>query len=275
LWRPVSFCVDDGHTFCSVEQVKEEVKDICHIIEQFYSRLGMYGNHWVSLSVRDYSAPEKYIGDPNDWDRCEELLGEVSDELGLNATRMEGEAALYGPKLDFMFRDSHGNDRQLATVQLDFAMPKRFGISYIDSGGESKQPVIIHRAILGSYERFIALLLEQFKDKLPLWLAPEQVRILPISEKYSEYSEQIRAKILQAGDSVGLDIRVEIDNRPERVQAKIKSASELHIPYSLICGERELENNSLSVRHFNSDIGEFNADEFVGGLIRKVKERAE
>ena len=178
LNRVYAITVEDGHSFCRVDQVKQEVINMVNIIKDFYSALGLWGNHWVSLSVRDYSHPEKYIGNSDDWDLCEKMLQEISEELHLDAKRCEGEAALYGPKLDFMFKDALGKEIQIPTVQLDFATPKRFGLTYTDTDGEEVSPVMVHRAILGSYERFLVLLIEHFAGWLPFWLAPEQIRIL-------------------------------------------------------------------------------------------------
>ena len=143
--------------------------------------MGLWNNVWVSLSVRDYEHLEKYIGEPVDWDICEQMLQEVSDELNLNAKKCEGEAALYGPKLDFMFKDALSREIQIPTVQLDFATPKRFDLFYVDEKGEKQHPVMVHRAVLGSYERFMVLLLEQFKGVLPIWLSPVQVNIVPVN----------------------------------------------------------------------------------------------
>ena len=158
LSRVYAITVEDGHVFCTRDQVKQEIINICNLIKDFYSRMGLWDNHWVSLSVRDYDHPEKYIGEKSDWDLCENLLQEISNELGLDAKRCEGEAALYGPKLDFMFKDALDREIQIPTVQLDFATPKRFGLSYIDEKGEKASPVMVHRAVLGSYERFLVLL---------------------------------------------------------------------------------------------------------------------
>ena len=141
----------------------------------------------MSLSIRDPKTPEAYIGEPKDWEAAEKMLQKVSDKYSLKAVKMEGEAALYGPKLDFMFKDALGRETQLATIQLDFAMPKRFGLSYTDKDGSDKNPVMIHRAILGSFERFMMLLIEHFAGAFPLWLAPEQVRVIPISDKFTGY----------------------------------------------------------------------------------------
>ncbi|KKW05465.1 MAG: threonyl-tRNA synthetase, partial [Candidatus Moranbacteria bacterium GW2011_GWE1_49_15] len=167
LNRVIAITVEDGHSFCTVDQVKQEMKNMVEIIKDFYSSLGMWGNHWVSLSVRDYAHPEKYIGGPQDWDKCEQMLQEISDEMGLDAQKREGEAALYGPKLDFMFKDSMGREIQIPTVQLDFATPKRFDLVYTDNTGKEINPVMVHRAILGSYERFLMLLIEHFAGAFP------------------------------------------------------------------------------------------------------------
>ena len=212
LSRVYAITVEDGHVFYTREQVKEEIINICNLIKDFYSSMGLWDDHWVSLSVRDYEHPEKYIGEQKDWDLCEKLLQEISDELGLDAKRCEGEAALYGPKLDFMFKDALGRDIQIPTVQLDFAMPKRFGLFYIDENGRKQTPVMVHRAVLGSYERFLVLLLEQFKGILPIWLSPVQVNIVPVNIKYhDEYCRKIK-QILEDED-----IRVEYDNSHEQM----------------------------------------------------------
>ena len=207
LSRVYAITIEDGHSFCRVDQVKQEVINMCNLIKDFYSRMGLWNNHWVSLSVRDYDHPEKYIGEPEDWNLCEKMLDEVCNELGLNAKRCEGEAALYGPKIDFMFKDSLGREIQIPTVQVDFATPKRFGLFYIDENGEKQTPVMVHRAVLGSYERFIVLLLEQFKGVLPIWLSPVQINIVPINVKYHDsYCKKIYDLLLDN------DIRVQYDD---------------------------------------------------------------
>ncbi|MDD6756571.1 MAG: threonine--tRNA ligase, partial [bacterium] len=207
LSRVYAITVEDGHSFCTREQVKQEVMNMCNLIKDFYSNMGLYDVFWVSLSVRNYEHQEKYIGSKEDWDICENMLAEICEELGLNAKRCEGEAALYGPKIDFMFKDELGREIQIPTVQLDFATPSRFGLSYIDENGEKQVPVMVHRAVLGSYERFIMLLLEQFKGVLPIWLSPVQVNIIPVNVKYhDEYCKKIYDLLLNE------DIRVEYDN---------------------------------------------------------------
>ena len=263
LSRVYAITIEDGHSFCRIDQVKDEVINMCNIIRDFYTRMGLWENHWVSLSVRDYDHPEKYIGNKEDWDLCEQMLQEVSDELHLEAKRCEGEAALYGPKLDFMFTDALGREVQIPTVQVDFSTPKRFGLYYIDQNGEKQVPVMVHRAILGSYERFLALILEQFKGALPTWLSPVQVKILPISDAHLDYAKQIK-KVLD-----NEDIRVELDDRQEKTGYKIREAQVQKIPYMLVVGDKEIENNTVSVRsREDGDIGASSIEEFV----KKIKE---
>ena len=251
LTRVRAITVDDGHIFCTTDQIKEVAIGLCKFIEEFHSALGMYGDHWVSLSVRDYSKPEGYIGDPADWDKAEQMLADLATEMGLDAKRMEGEAALYGPKLDFMYKDVLGNERQLSTIQLDFATPKRFGLTYVDQNGEDVAPVMMHRAILGSYERFMAIMLEKTAGWLPLWLAPEQVRILTINDAALEYAQKVQGIL----DGVVLmeplkynEIRHSIDDRNESLGRKIRDAVELKIPVLIIVGPRDAAANQVSVR---------------------------
>lgn len=191
--------------------------------------MGLWNDVWVSLSVRDYEHPEKYIGEQSDWDICEQMVQEVSDELHLDAKRCEGEAALYGPKLDFMFKDALGREIQIPTVQLDFAMPKRFDLNYIDENGEKQHPVMVHRAVLGSYERFLVLLLEQFKGVLPIWLSPVQVNIVPVN------------------------VRVEYDNSKESMGKKVRQSNVMKNPITIIIGDNERDNNLISFRKYNSE----------------------
>lgn len=242
LNRTRSFEIDDGHTFCTPDQIKQEAINTIKIIEEFYTSLGMWGKQWVSLSFRDPKTPEKYIGDPSDWEKAQQILSEVNQELGLNGTVMEGEAALYGPKIDIMLKDAMGNDRQLGTVQIDFAMPKRFGLVYIDQNGEEKTPVMLHRAILGSYGRFIANLLENTGGAFPVWLSPVQVVIIPISAKFTDYAKKCAEELFEA------EIRYEIDYKDETMGNKIRKAQELKIPYMIIVGQKEEESKTISIR---------------------------
>jgi len=244
LQRTRGFTVDDGHTFCRVDQIQEEASMLVDIIQQFYQSLGLWGDHWVSLSVRDKSVPERYIGEPVDWDTAEEMLEQVATKFKLGAKKMVGEAAIYGPKLDFMFKDALGRETQLATVQLDFAMPKRFGLTYVDQNSQEITPVMIHRAILGSFERFIMLLIEHFAGRFPVWLAPEQIRFLTVNQtdKIVNYANDWSEKAKDLG------LRASVDASNESVGKKIRLAEELKTPYVVVVGEKELETESTTPR---------------------------
>jgi threonyl-tRNA synthetase len=254
--------VDDGHTFCTPAQIKQEAINIAKIVEEFYKTLGLWKGHWVSLSVRDPKTPEKYIGDEKDWKIAEEMIQEVSDELHLDGKIREGEAALYGPKIDFMNIDPTGKETQLATIQIDFAMPKRFGLQYVDQDGKIKTPVMLHRAILGSYERFVMALLERFSGAFPTWLSPVQVAVFPITDRHLEYAQKVNLNLTSA------EIRSEIDERQEKLGAKIRDAQLQKIPYMLVVGDKELEANKVAVRKRDgSDLGQMDLQKFMD-LVR-------
>ena len=269
LSRVYAITVEDGHSFCRIDQVKEEVKNMCNLIKEFYTRMGLWKNNWISLSVRDYNHPENYIGNKEDWDVCEQMLQEVSDELGLNAKRCEGEAALYGPKLDFMFEDALGREIQIPTVQLDFSTPKRFNLSYINENGEKVPPVMVHRAVLGSYERFLVLLLEQTKGVLPLWLSPIQVNIIPVNMNYhDDYCKKLKEKLLEE------DIRVEYDDSEESMNKKIRQSNIMKNPYTIIIGDKERDNNLISYRKYgNEETISINIEELINKIKVEIKER--
>ena len=263
LNRTRSFEIDDGHTFCTPDQIKEEALNLINIMRDFYSVFGMWGDHWVSLSFRDPKHPEKYIGDDEGWEKAQNILIELNDELNLDGKIMEGEAALYGPKIDIMLKDALGNDRQLGTVQVDFAMPERFGLTYTDSDGKEKTPVMLHRAILGSYHRFISYLLEKNKGALPVWLSPVQVEIIPISEKHLDYAYEIKELLAQS------NIRTEISTKDATMGAKIREAQARKVPYMAVVGDKEVEKEALSVRLRS---GEQKNDLKVDEFAKKVEE---
>jgi len=265
LTRVRSITVDDGHIFCTPDQIKEESKNIAKIIEEFYTSLGLFGSHWVSLSVRDPNNPDAYIGEPADWEKAEKMLEEVSDDLKLDAKRVEGEAAIYGPKLDYVFKDSLGREWQLATIQLDFAMPKRFGLEYTNEKGEKATPVMIHRAILGSYERFLAILIEHFAGAFPLWLSPVQVKILPISEKHNKYAEEV-LEALQ-----GKGIRAEIDESNEGLGKKIRNAKIQKTPYMLVIGDKEVESKEVTLESRTEKVGSFSIKKLIELLQKEIE----
>jgi len=268
LNRVLAITVEDGHSFCRVDQVKDEVKGLVNIIKEFYSALGMLDELWISLSVRDPKHPEKYIGDTKDWDKCEKMLQEVSDEMKLNAVKCEGEAALYGPKLDFQFKTALGKEITIPTVQLDFSTPKRFGLVYTDEKGKGVHPVMVHRAILGSYERFFVLLLEHFAGDFPLWLAPVQVKVIPVSDKFEKIAKTIETELKAA------NLRVESDDSDESVGKKIRNAEMQKIPYMLILGEKEVKSKKLAVRsRKNGDLGQIDTKKLIEKLRKEIDEK--
>ncbi len=268
LNRVYAITVEDWHTFCRVDQVKNEIIWMVNIIKDFYSWLGLWWNHWVSLSVRDYSNPDKYIWTSEDWDICEKMLQEVSDELWLNAKKCEWEAALYWPKLDFMFRDAIWKEIQIPTVQVDFATPKRFNLLYTDKDWEKKNPVMVHRAILWSYERFMALIIEHFAWSFPLWLAPVQVIVVPVWENFISYGDEIYKKLKEAW------IRVEFDDGTDSLNKKVRNAEQLHINYILVVWEKEEKENSISVRNYKTkEQKDFKLDEFITEIKKEIEEK--
>ena len=268
LNRVYAITVEDGHSFCMVEQVKEEIKIMVNIIKDFYSSLGLWGNHSVYLALRDYKHPEKYIGEEKDWKKCEKILGEVCKEMNLKAEKQEGEAALYGPKIDFMFKDALGKEIQIPTVQIDFATPKRFNLSYISEKGKEIPPVMVHRAILGSYERFIALIIEHFGGAFPLWLSPVQVKILTINDSCMDYAKKVKDALSSK------DIRVEIDIENNTISKKIREAEMNKIPYILVIGEKEKKENSISVRkRTEGNKGEMSLNSFVEKIEEEIKSK--
>jgi threonyl-tRNA synthetase len=268
LSRVIAITVEDGHSFCTIDQVKEELKIMVRIIQDFYKALGLWGSHWVSLSVRDPKHPEKYIGDTKDWRVCEKMLEQVSDEMNLDAKKKEGEAALYGPKLDFMFRDAIGKEIQIPTVQLDFATPKRFGLTYIDRNGKEKNPVMVHRAILGSYERFLVILIEHFAGALPLWLSPVQVEVIPVSEKFEKYGQKI------LNDLKEKNIRAVMNAPDESLGKRIRIAQNQKINYMLIVGEKEMKSKTVAVRDRNKgDLGAMKVGKFLEKISMEIENK--
>jgi threonyl-tRNA synthetase len=251
LQRVRSFAVDDGHIFLTRDNLEAVISDFCQTIEEVHTALGMYGDHWVSLSLRDPNTPDAYIGDEKDWQEAEKRLAEISQKRGLDAKPMEGEAALYGPKLDFMYNTVTGNQTQLATIQLDFATPKRFELEYTDENGQKQTPIMVHRAILGSLERFMVILIEKTAGWLPFWLAPEQVRILTINDSVNDYVGKIKAVL---DDMVLMkpvkynEVRYSVDDRNESLGKKIRDAAGMKIPAVLIVGPKDVDAGEVSVR---------------------------
>ena len=243
LSRVRSITQDDGHVFCTFDQIEQEVEHIVSVIKEFYTSLNMYeeGKFWVSLSVRDPQEPEKYLGDAKKWNEAEDILESVAKHLALPYTRVPGEAAFYGPKLDFVFYDALDRERQLATAQLDFVMPERFSLEYIDRDGTRKTPVMIHRAIAGSLERFMAIMIEHFAGAFPFWLSPEQVRIVPVAKAHIEYAHTLKYAL------EAIAMRVSVDESDDSLGKKIRNARREKVPYTLVVGEKEIKNKTATV----------------------------
>ncbi len=243
LGRVRSITQDDGHVFCTPDQIEQEVKNIVYVIQEFYESLNMYneGDFWVSLSARDPKEPEKYLGDASIWDTAEGILQNIAQELNLPCTKVEGEAAFYGPKLDFMFKDALGRERQLATAQLDFVMPERFGLTYIDNEGNKQQPVMIHRAIAGSLERFMSIMIEHFAGNFPLWLSPVQLAIIPVADAHNAYAQEVYTALQKAG------FRVELMNENESMGKKIRTAKKAKLPYFIVLGDKEVSEKTVTL----------------------------
>lgn len=257
LTRVRGFTQDDAHIFCRPEQVKEEFIKVIDLVLYVFKALG-FEEYTAQISLRDPAKAEKYIGSDENWDKAEAAIIEAAAEKGLETVTELGEAAFYGPKLDFMVKDALGRKWQLGTIQVDYQLPDRFELEYIGSDNQKHRPVMIHRAPFGSLERFVAVLIEHCAGNFPLWLSPEQMTILPISEKFIEYAEKVRS-LLEDHDIIGA-----IDNRDEKIGKKIRDAEMKKIPFMLIVGEKEMEEGKLSVRkHGEGDLGSFSPDDFA------------
>ncbi len=264
LTRVRGFTQDDAHIFCTPEQLDQEFKDVIDLSIYVLNTLG-FDNFTAQVSVRDLDTPEKYIGSVENWEKAENAIINAAKEKGLDYTIETGEAAFYGPKLDFMVKDALGRSWQLGTIQVDYNLPERFDLTYKGSDNELHRPVMIHRAPFGSMERFIALLLEHTGGNFPLWLIPEQAIILPISEKHEKYAK----KVLDSLENH--EIRALVDKRNETVGKKIREAEMNKIPFMLIVGEKEEETNTISVRrHGGEDFGTLSVDDFADLVDREI-----
>ena len=265
LTRVRGFTQDDAHIFCTPEQLDQEFKDVIDLVLYVFGSLG-FENFTAQVSIRDMENLDKYIGDVETWEIAEKAIISAATDKGLDFVIVEGEAAFYGPKLDFMVKDALGRSWQLGTIQVDYNLPKRFDLTYKGADNQLHRPVMIHRAPFGSMERFIAVLLEHTAGNFPLWLTPDQVILLPISDKYQKYSE----KVLESLENS--EIRALVDDRNEKTGRKIRDAEVSKIPYMLIVGEKEEEEGTVSVRkHGEGDLGTFTIEEFVS-LVNKELE---
>ncbi len=269
LTRVRGFTQDDAHLYCTADQIKEEFCKVIDIILYIFKTL-KFDNYKAQVSLRDPNNKEKYIGTDENWEKAQRAIIEAAAEKGLNTIEVEGEAAFYGPKLDFMVKDAIGREWQLGTVQVDYNLPERFGLEYTDADGQKKRPVMIHRAPFGSMERFVAVLLEHTGGNFPLWLTSDQVVILPISEKYMDYARKVQAALDEQ------DIRCYIDERSEKTGRKIRDAETAKIPYMVIVGENEEKDGTVSVRrHGNINDGTMPLDDFVKLINDAIKAELE
>ncbi len=266
LTRVRGFTQDDAHIFCRPEQVKGEFGNVIDLVLYVFKALG-FAEFTAQVSLRDPNTPDKYIGKEENWDLAEKQIQEVANEKGLKTVVEYGEAAFYGPKLDFMVKDALGRSWQLGTVQVDYNLPERFELEYVGSDNQKHRPVMIHRAPFGSLERFVAILIESTAGNFPLWLAPEQIAILPISEKYHEYATALYNQLQEQ------DIRGIIDERDEKIGKKIRDAEVKKIPFMLIVGEQEAADGTVSLRaHGMGDQGTMKVNEFVDFFNQKIHE---
>jgi threonyl-tRNA synthetase len=267
MLRVRGFTQDDAHIFCTREQVHREISDAIDLVLFIMRNFG-FDQYKVELSVRDDSKKKEYAGTEEDWKMAEDALTESLRSRGIGWTRMEGEAVFYGPKIDVKLIDAIGRPWQLSTVQFDFTLPKRFGLLYIASDGQAHQPVMLHRALLGSVERFLGVLIEHYAGAFPIWLAPVQVVVIPISEKHHEYSKQVLSRLAEA------NLRVEIDDRNEKMGYKIRAAQTKKIPYMLVIGDKEAQSGQVSVRNrFQGDEGAQPLESFLEKIEGFVRNR--
>lgn len=260
LMRVRCFTQDDAHIFMTPEQIKDEIKGVAGLINEVYSLFGF--QYHVELSTR----PEDSMGSDEDWEMATDALRSALDELQLPYVVNEGDGAFYGPKIDFHLVDCIGRTWQCGTIQLDFQLPQRFELEYVGADGEKHRPIMIHRVVFGSIERFIGILIEHFAGAFPTWLAPVQVKVLPISDKYMDYAQNVLNKLTEAG------IRAEVDTRAEKIGYKIREAQTAKIPYMLVVGQKEEEENTVSVRsRAAGDEGARNLDTFIADILKEIE----
>jgi threonyl-tRNA synthetase len=265
LTRVRGFTQDDAHIFCTPDQLDEEFKNVIDLSLYVLRSLGLE-NFTAQVSVRDPENPDKYIGDSKNWEKAEQAIINAAKDKGLDFVIETGEAAFYGPKLDFMVKDALGRQWQLGTIQVDYNLPERFDLNYKGADNHLHRPVMIHRAPFGSMERFIALLLEHTGGNFPLWLTPEQVILLPISEKYENYTKKVLTLL------ENYEIRALVDDRNEKTGRKIRDAEVSKVPYMIIIGEKEENENKVSVRrHGEGDLGTFTIEDFASLINQEIK----
>jgi threonyl-tRNA synthetase len=262
LFRTRMFRQDDAHVFMKQDQVKQVFAEIMQMIDEMYSPFGL------SYKLRFGTRPESFLGESADWDVAEQMLEDVLKESGKEYFKADGEGAFYGPKVDILMKDTLGREWQTGTIQLDYQQPKRFELKYTDSDGSEKQPVVMHRAIFGSIERFLGILIEHYAGAFPTWLSPTQVVIIPIADRHAEYGKELLEQFKAAG------IRVELDARSEKMQAKIRTAQTSKVPYMIIVGDQEVENKQISVRKKSGEnLNNLSIDDFLQDLKLEIANR--
>ena len=265
LERVREMCQNDAHLFVRPDQIKEEFKKVVELILSVYKDFG-FKDYTFRLSLRDKNDKEKYFDDDEMWNLAESQLRDILTELNLNFYEAEGEAAFYGPKLDLQIKTALGHDVTISTCQLDFLLPRRFELDYIGEDGKEHTPVVIHRAILGTFDRFLSFLIEETKGAFPIWLAPIQVKILPITDAHLDYANKVKEELEKIG------ARVEVDSRNEKIGYKIREAQLEKVPYMLVVGQKEIENNEVGVRsRTDGDVGAIGLQEFVNKVIEEIK----
>ncbi len=266
LQRVRGFTQNDAHIFCTSEQLEEQINEVMNLLDQFYKDVGFDKYKFVLALSDQEKKSEKYAGDPERWKIAEDTLRKVLKDREVEFEEIPGDAAFYGPKIDVLAINVFGKEDAVSTVQLDFNLPEKFGITYIDSDGAEKEPFVLHRALVGSFERFFAFLIEHHGGDFPLWLAPEQVLIVPISENHTEYADKVY-KILKDAN-----IRVNIDARNKSMQSRIRDAEKMKVPYIVIVGDKEIETDTVSVRsRLNKELGLMKNQEFIDYLKEEIR----
>jgi threonyl-tRNA synthetase len=268
LARVRAITQDDGHLFCRVTQISAEVSTIVEIIKEFYTTMNMMNKYWVRLSVRG-DDKSQYLGSDEVWEKAEAALEKSAKENKLNYKRVEGEAAFYGPKLDFMFYDAIGREWQLATIQCDFNLPERFDLSFVNEKGEEERPVVIHRAISGSLERFMAVMIEHYAGAFPLWLSPIQIKIVPVRENHNEHAEKINKELKALG------FRVDCDTSEGNMGGKVRDAKNNKVPYTIIVGDKDIAAKMISVENRDKGaLGQMTLEDFILKIKKEREEKA-
>jgi threonyl-tRNA synthetase len=269
LQRVRGFTQNDAHIFCTKEQLEDQLNEVMDLLDQFYKDVGFDKYKYVLALSDQENKSEKYAGDPERWKMAEDALRKVLKDRKAEFIEKPGDAAFYGPKIDVIGVNVFGKEDAVSTLQLDFNLPEKFNITYIDSNGEEQEPFVIHRALLGSFERFFAFLIEHHGGDFPLWLAPDQVLIVPISEKHTEYAQKVYRILDDA------DIRVQIDDRDKSMQSRIRDAEKMKIPYIVVVGDKEIETNTVSVRsRLNKELGLMKNQEFIDYLKEEIRTKS-